>query len=241
MDITKLIRDGKRVTDVLIELEDGRLVTTKRVCIYIPTRFAERGLAYIDTENYIVGIYAIVLEDTFYGVSLVNAMINIDSSEINRIKIDDEPYFEFVFIPGSTVFKSVNLVKTDVLTYSIYDEFFSNGKIPWYVNYQDLGRIFDTAKYHAGAAIGTNKEVTELIASMVARDSNDRTKYFRTTLNEQADLKTKEPTFIGLRNVTYSATNTLNRLGGSYMSQGIVASLVNPAEREERLESILLA
>lgn len=241
MDLKSLVRDADKVKSVLTELPDGRLVTSKRVCIYIPTRFAERDLAYIGLDNNIVGIYAIVLDNTYYGVSTINAMINIDPSSINRIKIEDEQYFEFVFNPGSTVFKSVNLVKTDVLTYKIYDEIFSNGNVPWYINYQDLGKIFDTARYHAGANIGGNKEVTELIASLVARDPVDRTKYYRTVLESTADLKKKEPMFIGLKSVVYSATNTTNRLGGSYMSTGIVASLVNPSERVERVENLLRA
>ncbi len=239
MDIKKLVRDPEKVKECLVELPDGRLITKKEIKIQIPTRFVERDLAYIGLDNNIIGIYAIILDDTYYGVSTINAMINIDPSTINRIKINEDQYFEFVFNPGSTVFKSVNLVKTDILTYKIYDEIFSNGNIPWYINYEDLGKMFDSAKYHAGANIGENKEVTELIASLLARDPTDRTKYYRTVLESTSDLKKKDPVFIGLKSVVYSATNTTNRLGGSYMSSGIVASLVNVSSREERIESIL--
>lgn len=239
MDIKNLVRDPEKIKECLVETEDGRLVTSKRLCIYIPTRFVERNLAYIGLENNIIGICCIVLDDTLYAVMLVNAMLNIDPSAINRIKINDDQYFEFVFNPGSTVFKSVDLVKTDILTYKIYDEIFSNGNIPWYINYEDLGKIFDSAKYHAGANIGSNKEVTELIASLVARDPADRTKYYRSTVVSPSDLKNNKPVYIGLKSVVYSATNTTNRLGGSYMSTGIVASLVNPAERLERIEALL--
>ncbi len=241
MDINKLIRSPEKIHACLTELPSGQLVTSKKLCIYIPTRFAERNMAYVGLDNYILGIYAIVLDDTFYGTSLVNAMINIDPTETNRIKINDEQYFEFTFKPGSTVFKNVNLVKTDVLCYSIYDEFFSNGRIPWYVSYEDLGKIFDTAYYHAGANIGTSKEVTELIASIVARDKDDRNKFFRTTVNTLADLDTKRPVIIGLHNVSYSATNTTNRLGGSYMSIGVTAALVSPTSRVEKIENLLRA
>lgn len=241
MDTTKLIRDAARVHACLEELPDGRVLAVKPVRIHIPARFAERDLAYVGIENYILGIYAIIVEDQFYGVSLVNAMIPIDPTETNRIKINGDEYFEFVFPAGSTVFKSLNLLKTDTLTYKIYDEILSGGRIPWYVAYEELGKLFDTALYHAGANIGTNQEVTQLIASLVARDSKDRTKYYRTTIENLSDMITNPPVYVPLKSVEYSSTNTTNKLGGSYFSLGVVSSLNDPSDRVEKIESLLRA
>ena len=236
MEPATLIRDAQRVHECLQELPDGRVVTSKRVKIHIPARFAERDLAYVGVENFILGIYAIIVEDKFYGVSLVNAMIPIDPSETNRIKIFGVEYFEFVFEPGSTVFKTLELVKTDTLTYKIYDEILSGGRIPWYVGYEELGKLFDTAQYHAGANIGGNQEVTQLIASIVARDPKDRTKYYRTAVQSLGDLRTVHPVYVPLMSVEYSATN---KLGGSYFGTGVVSALNDPSDRTERIEDIL--
>lgn len=239
MDPKALIRDAARVKACLAKLPDGRVVTNARLTIHTPTRFAERDLAYVGVENHILGIYAILLEDKYFGVSLINAMIPIDPSETNRIKIHDVEYFEFVFEPGSTVFKTLDLVKTDTLTYKIYDEILSGGRIPWYVGYEELGKLFDTAQFHAGANIGTNQEVTQLIASLVARDPDDRTKYFRTSVKSLADLQKVQPVYVPLMSVAYSATNTTNKLGGSYFSSGVVSALNDPSDRTERIEDIL--
>ncbi len=239
MDISKLIRNPSKIIECLIETIDDRVVTSKELKISIPTRFIDRELAYIGVQTHIVGICGLILDDMFYATMNILAMINIEPSETNRIKIDNDQYFEFVFKPGSTVFKSTNLIKSDLLPYKIYDEILSNGNVPWFMSYEDVGKLFDTAVYHAGANIGENKEVTELIASLVSRDPIDKTKYFRVTIDSLDDLKKKKPVFIGLKNVVYSATNTVNRLGGSYFSQGVVASLVNPAVREEKIELIL--
>lgn len=241
MNFKSLTRDPSRVHDTLEELPDGRLVTKTGCKIYIPARFAEQDLAILGVNNYIVGIYAIVTEDLYYGVSTVNAMINIDPTDVNRIKIDDDSYIEFVFDPGATVIKSLNLVKIDVLTYKIYDEFFSKGRIPLYVNYNDLGGIFDTAKYHANANLGSSGEVTELIASMISRDPKDKTAYYRTSINNLDDVDDNPPAFIPLRSVSYAATNTTARLGGAYFDTGVVSALVNPSDRVERIESLLTA
>ena len=234
-----LRRDAPAVLKALKELPDGRLVTTKPCKIYIPQRFVDYGLAKTGVDNHILGIYALVMEDEYYCVSLVNAMVQIDPYQTNRIKIHGDDYLEFVFQAGSTVIKNLNLVKTDTLTYLIFDEFFQKGNIPWYVGYEELGRIFDTAKKHAGANIGTSREITQLIASIVARDPNDRTRYYRTVIKKLEDLKNKPPAFVPLMSVRYAATNTMTKLGGSYFSKGVNSALIDPADRPERIETIL--
>jgi hypothetical protein len=241
MDISKLTRDAKQVLSHLTELKDGSVVCDKECKIYIPTRYVERKLAYVGVENYILGIYAIVVDDKYYGVSLVNAMIPIDPTTTNKVKINDDDYYEFVFKPGSRVIKSTGLVKASTITYYIFDEFFSKGYIPWFIGYEELGKVFDSAKYHAGANIGSNQEVTQLIASMLGRDSKDKTKYYRTTINSLKDLETNPPVFVPLKSVEYAATNTLNKLGGSYMQIGITSALINPSTRVEKIENLLRA
>ena len=56
------------------------------------------------------------------------------------------------------------------------------------------------------------------------------------------DLKTirkNPPAYIALKNLTYAATNTVARIGGSFFGDGLVSALTNPSERVERIESIL--
>ena len=240
MDTKKLVRDASKIHACLMELPDGRLVTKKLIKIYSPVRFEERKLSFVGIETVIVGIYAIVLDDMWYGISLVSAMIKIEPTSTLKVIIDGESYYEFTFEPGSVVMSSVNLVKNDMLVYKIYDEIISKANIPWYIKYNDLGKIFDTAKYHAGANIGGNHEVTELLASLISRDSGNRYKYYRETIKSLSDEVTKPPAYVSLRSVVYSATNTTNKLAGSYYSSGVVSALVKPSERSEKIEKILL-
>ena len=44
-----------------------------------------------------------------------------------------------------------------------------------------------------------------------------------------------------MRSVIYAATNTLNKIAGSYMETGVVSALVSPSDREERIEILLKA
>lgn len=239
MNIKNLIRDSSKVHEALQELEDGRVVAKQDCSIYIPSRFSQRGLAETGVENYIAGICAIVIDDQFYAVLSVCAMLRIEPTQVLKVKIQGVEYFEFKFVKGSTIITSTSLVKVDTLVYRIYDEIISKGRVPWYLNYDDLGKIFDTAKLHAGANIGQNSEVTELIISMISRDSSDKTKYYRTVVQNQQYVKTNPPAIVPLRSVIYAATNTTNKLAGSYFGTSVVSALVSPAERTERIEGLL--
>lgn len=238
MDISQLKRSPEKVHACLTEV-DGKIIALKQLKIYIPSRFAERNLAVIDLDIRILGIYAIVTEDGYYGVSIINAMVMIEPTAIIKLMIEGNEYYEFTFEPGSTVITSNELVREDTIVYHIYDEFIAKGHIPWYMGYEDMGKLFDSAQKFAGARVGKNHEVIELLTSIITRDSVDRTKYYRQVVTTPEDLKNKPPTFIPLRSVVYNATNTTNKLAGSYMSEGLVSALVSPSERTERIESIL--
>jgi len=239
MDPRKLIRSPAKVLACLQELPDGRMVCTKDVKIYIPARWRERNLASLGVETAIVGIFAMVVDDLYYGVSNVNAMMRIQPTVRNKVLVDEEEYFEFFFRAGSTVVTNVNLPKVNTLTYRIFDEILSKAKVPWYLSYLDIVRIFETADYHAGAKIGAQLERTHLIASIIARDSKDRTQYYRQTVDSLDKLVKNPPAWVPLRSVPYGATNTTAKLGGSYFGEGVTSALIDPSDRVERLEKLL--
>lgn len=239
MDPSKLVRNPAKVLEALTELPDGQVLAKKTIKIYIPTRFAERNLAEIGVEVYICGIYAMVTEDGFYAVSLVNAMHRIQPDTTNKVVFGETEYFEFVFTPGSVVFPTLNLVRNRTLVYRIYDELIAKGRIPWYVTYRDMAHIFDTAKIHAGTNVGSDHETTELLVSMIARDPKDRTRYYRQVVEQEADMDHVPVAWVPLKSVVYAATNTMNKIAGSYMHDGIVSALVSPAERTENIEALL--
>ena len=239
MDWKRFTKDPGKVHANFVVLPDKRLVTKKGCKIYIPTRFEGRNLAEVGIVTYICGICAYVVDDQYYGVGIVNAMMKIEPTSTMKVDFDGDEYYEFSFDAGATVISSIGLVKSDTLVYRIYDEIFSKGHVPWYMGYAELARIFDTAQYHAGANVGKNHEITEMLVSLISRDKDDRHLYYRTTVKDKEYLVTNPPCFISLRSVPYSATNTLNKIAGSYQHEGIISALVSPTTRVERLEAIL--
>lgn len=239
MDPKTLIRDASRVHANLQEMADGSIITKKGCRIYIPGRFVEKGLAIIGAEVHILGIFAITVEDKYYGVSSATAMMRIEPSSTATILVDDEEYVEFTFDPGSTVIASTDLVKNNALLYEINEEIISKGRVPWYLTYDDLGSLYSSAEHHAGTRLGANDAILEMIAATVARDPDDLTRYYRQSVKTPEDLKTKKPVYVPFRNIAFGASNTTAKLMGAYFEDGLTSALVNPAEKLEDIEELL--
>ena len=239
MNSTHWVRNPGKVHEALMELPDGSVTTKRDVKIYIPQRFVEKQLAAIGAETYIVGIFVMVVDDKFYAVSTVNAMMRIQPSTISTVKFDGDSYLEFYFAPGSVVIANTLLLKADALVYKIFNEIIAKGHVPWYVNYEDLAKLFDTADTHAGVNLMGSHAILEMFAAAIARDPNDRSKYYRHAIQQQSDVETSPPKMIALNSVTYGATNTTAKLLGSYWDDGLTSALVNPSQKTEQIEELL--
>jgi hypothetical protein len=241
MDISNLTRDAKSVLSALKELPNNSVVTTKACKIQIPKRFASRNLAVIGIDIYIPGIYVLIMEDNKYAVSTITSQIKINPFKTLETTIEDVDYYEFYFEAGQVLFENINLVKKDTLFYYIFDEIITKANVPWFLEYEDLGKIFDYAAFYAGSNIGENPEVTELIISLTSRDAINKMNFYRHTVKNRSYLKTNPPEYVALNSVIYSASSTLNKIAGSYVSDGIVSALVDTTTEASKIEKLLRA
>lgn len=236
MDLGKMKRNPDRVRAALKELSDGSVVTKTGCKIYTPVSFRDKNLASVGNEVHIVGIYMMTVDDSDYAVSLINAMMRIEPSAINQVTIEGVDHFEFIFEPGDTVFGSTDLVVNGKLIYYIYDEVVAKGNVPPFMDYLDLGRLFDSARHHAEKKLASTPTILHMLLSMIARNPDDLTQYFRQVTTGK-DLERVR--FVQLRSTTHGATNTTARLMGSHFSDSLTSALVNPSDREENIEHIL--
>ncbi len=240
MDIRRLVRDAKRVNETLHHAADDTIVTSRGCKILIPERYTEKGLAEISAETSILGIFAIIVDDMYYAVSNVIAMMRVTPSVIATVKIDGSNYLELTFAPGSVVIADSQLVKNKHLVSKVFDEFISKGRVPWFLDYvKDMGSLFDSSDYHAGLDMSKQHAVLEIITAAITRKASDPTVYYRQSVTTPADLSKVEPTFIPLRSISYGTTNTLTRLVGSYFVDGLTSALVNPSTNNETIETVL--
>lgn len=236
MDLKQYVRDGKRVQSHLKEMADGSVVTTRGCKIYIPSRFRDKHLAEIGNETYILGVFMMTVEDGFYAVNNVNAMIPIEPTSVNNVIIENKDYLEFIFEAGDTVFPTTDVVQTNKLVYYIFDEIVAKGNVPVYMDYNDLCNLFKTSQQFAGVRLASTPTIMHMLLSKIARDPKDPSIYFRQVTNGRDSGKVR---YISLRSTTHGATNTTARLLGSYFSDNVTSALVNPSERNENVESIL--
>ena len=219
-----------------LKVKDNRVSSTVSCKIQIPGRYVQVNLAQLGTEIYILGVYALVLETGEYAVSSILSLVNITPDKILRTKINDEEYYEFWFDAGSTIIANTELILRDTILYSIFNEFIISGRIPWFMNYEDVGKLFNTAKEYAGSSIGDTYEIWEFLASIIARSPKDRSVFYR--LGQ--DYKS-QPQYVSLTSFFYSISSTTNKLAGNYFTDGLTSALVNPSQNVEKIEQLLRA
>lgn len=101
MNLSEFQRDPARVQSHLKEVDDGSVLAKKPMKLYIPTRFRDKNLCDMGNEIYVLGIFMLTVEDRYYAVSNVNAMMRIEPSSINTVVLNEKDHFEFVFEAGT--------------------------------------------------------------------------------------------------------------------------------------------
>lgn len=233
------IRDAVKVREDLIRQSDGSVITRSGCVIHIPERFLEKGLATLGENVSTIGILAICVANKYYATSTLNAMMRLSPTRISTVRVNEVSYLEFAFDPGAIVFVETQVVKIDTIIYRIFDEIIAKGRVPWYLGYNDLAKLFETADKFAGVGLSRSHAILEMIAAAICRAPKDRTLYYRQIVKSQEDLTRTPPVTIPLRSISYGATNTTSKLMGSYWADGMASALVNPSDKVEKIEELL--
>lgn len=231
-------RNAAAVKADLVTQSDGSVITRSGCVIHIPERYLEKDLAELGENVSTIGIMAVIVGKN-YATSTLNGRVKLRPSKIATIRIDDVSYLELTFDPGAAVFVETQLVKDDVLAYKIFDEFIAKGRVPWFMSYDDLLKLFETADEFAGVNLGRSHAILEMIAAAICRDSRNREVYYRQSVKQQSDIVTRPPDTIPLRSISYGASNTTAKLMGSYWGDGRNSALTNPSDKVEKIEELL--
>jgi len=237
MDVDGLVRDPAYIHSALVENGD-LLLAKKDLVIHIPKHWTEGALGSMESKVNALANYGIIV-DGKYACSIACCIMTFTPETVNTITVDELPYLEMVFSAGTPIL-TIPVIKTAPLLYEINNEFDNKGKKPWYMNESDLARLFDTAEYHAGAGIGADRAITEMMVASRMRMPEDRAKYYKEAYTTEKQYAENLPEIIAGRSVGYGATNTSARLLGSYMSEGMTSALVNPTEKLEKVEALLI-
>ena len=226
-----------------IVTKDGVVYTKKPCKIQIPQRFTERavGLGLIGVDTQIAGLFPLIMETGEYSVMNMCGMVQIDPYKITEITIEDVDYHEFYFAAGQVLFKTLEIVVNVDMVWNILNELVFKGKVPWYMDYEDLGNIANTTKKHAGSDVGAVRSMFEAMISIIARSLSDRKTYLRTEIKEGGKITRDMIQIVPLRSVIDSVNNTQAKITGNYLGPALVSALVDPSVKASKSEKILRA
>ncbi len=237
-NIKGLKRKPELIKGIMKELGDS-LITKDNLSVIIPARFINKHLAVMGDTITTLAILAIVDENDNYAIMNIPAMIELTPNAINEIDINGSTYLELEFDKGDLFCNNINLLKQDTFIYDMFDDFFIQGNIPWYLNYEDLSNILVMSQKYAGSKIGNNPLGLEILASIAARLPDDKTVFYRTLSKDMKKMKTIQPSYVALQNIYYTFNSTLAKTAGSYFKEGITSALVNKESSKTKLEEIV--
>lgn len=232
LDISKLKRNPSAVAKHF-KTSNGIVTVNDDVMVTIPTRYIDAKLAIMDNTVKTVGIYAIIDSKNNYAVCNIPIFQELSPFSIEDTSIKDVKYKLLNFNKGTVFMPSNKLIVSSDSIYPIFNDFYAGDKVPWFLEYEDLCKIFIDSKKYLNNKIGSAILAFEIITSISARDASTPTKYYRlSSMN-------KRPTYVGLKNLYYSYNNTGAKLIGSYFKTGVMTSILDPETKTSETSNIL--
>lgn len=212
-----------------VTLKNDAYYTDTLTYIEFPKWYGEKGLYVSGDISYVYGIIAVVVGDT-YSVTRIPTVINTVPVAINEIERDDGTYIRLCYGKGSKVFETTKVIMHSYLAYNFFEGYFMQGRVPWYINAEDLCYILDNTVQYGGTKLGSNEVNNELLTSFIARSSKDKTVFYRNN-------PVGNPSYVDLMDVRYSSLTTTNKLAGNYFNESVVSALVQKEKKPTTLEN----
>lgn len=224
-------RDSSYIQSNIIE-KDNKFFTKEKTIIEFPKWYADKDLMEIvNNEYYIYGIFAIKMNNK-YSVSIIPTLINTTPIVIKETQVNDTEYYQFIYNKNDCIINSKSVVKKELLSYNMFENFFIRAKVPWFLEYEDLIKIMDNLNKYAKSPLGDNYLATELVTSFIARSKKDLKTFYRLALNEDVE-------YIDLLNPYYANLNTVAHLAGGYFQENLVSAILNKEKEPSKLENLV--
>jgi len=215
------------------------IITNTDLSILVYHKFVDKEMTILDNICKVMGIMAIIDNDNNYAIMTVPGIMSVEPNEIEDVEIDGEHYYKLVISKGDALISDTTIVKDTGNVYKVFDLLILKGKVPFFLNYEDMLAIFKNLPEFTGTKIGKDTLPFEIFIAMIARDKNDPTKDFRLTVKTHNDAIKESPKWVGLTNIYYSFGSTLSKIAGSYFKTGVLVAAVNKNKKPTKLEKIL--
>lgn len=241
LDYNKLTRDSEKIKRYFKTVGDTT-VTTNDIVILFPKRFVNKHLCQLDIITTVVSYFAIIdFKNMIYGVTIAPAFVTMRPSSISLYTIGNKQdekslYVGLGFKKDDVVILNNKLVKDSGCLFHMLSEFFINGNIPWYYNYEDVSNVIIENKKFTDSAIGSDPVGMEIITSIISRDNNY--KPYREHIKNRNQIFTNPPTYVGLNNVM-AYDNTGSKIVGNYFGEGLTSAIIDKETHSSDSSKIL--
>lgn len=239
--MTTYVRNAAKVKAELVKNEGGQVICKSSCRVHTPVRFVERDLSRIGVRTYLFGIFPIILETGEYAVMNVCGRVEISPSRTTMVTLDEVDYYEFQFEAGDVLITTDDILQDDKIIYFVLDELVFQAKVPWYLGYDDMGKLLDSARHYSDSRAAEVLETVESLISVIARPKVNNEVYLRSQLDTLKNLGSDNIQFIPLTSVHLTVSGTVNRIGGSYFEPAVEGALVTPSKKSDDVEKILRA
>jgi len=225
------LKRNKSFIEANLEVKEGKVYTKEKLIIEFPKWYEKKGLLVIDDVSYLYGIFALII-DNKYSVSIIPTLLPTTPIAVTEVVKDEIEYIQYHYGKGDVIIENTTVVKKEILSFNLFESFFLQARVPWFIEYEDLIRILDNLQKYAKSNLGNNYISTELVVSFITRNKEDKRVFYRQKQDEPYE-------YIDLMNVYYSAISTISKLAGNYFTESLVSALVQHEDKPNKLEVLI--
>lgn len=235
-------RSGEHLRSLLKTMPDGRVVALKPLAIVFPETYLEKSLCKYRDNIECLGVFALLdPESSTYAVFNIPAMVYLPMTDIKTVMINDVAYKVLEFGKHQTVLSSDAVISNTKMSYWIYDYFIALARVPWFMSYLDVLRLYRQDSHYLGALLSNSTQIIDMVYSSIARSPKDDRQMYRTPLSSMDDLNKIQPQWVPLKSVSLGAVDTMSKIMGAYYDEGVNSALAEPSKKLTDMEKILRA
>lgn len=242
LDVKGFKRINKESGMKWFKLKDDIHYAEEPISIIFPSVYVNKGLCELGGITKLLCIFAIInYGRKEYAVASAPCMHTFNSLRINDVMIGDKEYKELKYNKGDVVMPTLNTVISDDFIFTLFELFFINGKIPWFLEYENVAGLLQECRKFAGSGVGDNPIAPHILCSLVARCNNNLEEYYRGKINTREDMvRLGTPSYVGLSNPFLSFESTTSKLIGSYLRDGMKAAVMKDSNNMQELDKALI-
>lgn len=221
-------RDQDFMNSVVV-LKDGAYYCNQPVNIEFPKWYQDKQMFDISDNTYLYGVFSLHCGDK-YSVSVIPTVLVTAPIMITEVDRNGEPYLQLRYGKGDKIIESEKVIQHSFLSFNFFNSNFMQGKVPWFLEHEDLCRIMDNMVQYAASNLGANLVSNEVVVSFITRSKKNLSKFYR--INPDGEY-----TYIDLMDVRHSTLSTLSKFAGNYFDEALVSALVQQEKTPNRLEN----